>query len=151
MAGALIRDVRRAVLTRLKADAGLTAIVAAANIHPSTVLAGAPWPFTRFDAPQSTPLDGACYAGAEVTFLLHSFAKPRYSVPSNPQSSMIETAEDHAGRILDAMKLAIHRHRVPVAGASALLSVLSSRLLIDGAESTAYHGILSCRARVLAA
>lgn len=147
MAGALIRDVRRAVLTRLKADAGLTAIVAAANIHPSTVPAGTPWPFTRFDAPQSTPLDGACYAGAEVTFLLHSFAKPRF----NTGGQMIETAEDHAGRIIDAMKLAIHRHRVPVAGASALLSVLSSRLLIDGAESTAYHGILSCRARVLAA
>lgn len=147
MAGALIRDVRRAVLTRLKADAGLTAIVAAANIHPSTVPAGAPWPFTRFDAPQSTPLDGACYAGAEVTFLLHSFAKPRL----NSGGQVIETAEDHAGRILDAMKLAIHRHRVPVAGGSAPLSVLSSRLLLDGAESTAYHGILSCRARVLAA
>lgn len=147
MAGALIRDVRRAVLTRLRQDAGLTAIVAAANIHPSTVPANPVWPFTRFDAPQSTPIDGACYAGAKVTFMLHSFAKPRM----NASGQMIETAEDHAGRILDAMKLAIHKHRVPVAGASALLSVVSARMMIDGAESTAYHGVLSCRARVLAA
>jgi hypothetical protein len=147
VAGALIRDVRRAVLTRLKADAGLTAIVAAASIHPTTVPAGAPWPFIRFDAPQSIPLDGGCYAGAEVTFLLHCFAKPR----ENGAGQVIEYAEDHAGRIVDAMKLAVHHHRVTVAGVSALLTVVSSRLLIDGAESTAYHGILSCRARVLAA
>lgn len=151
MAGALIRDVRRAVLQRLKADAGVTALVAASSIHPSTVPANPAWPFIRFDAPQSTPLDGSCYAGAEVTFLLHCFAKPRYLIPNDPKSAVLEYSEDIAGNILDAMKLAVHKHRVPVAGASCLLTVLSSRLLIDGAESTAYHGIISARARVLAA
>ncbi|TKD50220.1 DUF3168 domain-containing protein [Sphingomonas baiyangensis] len=146
MAGNLIREVRRATLTHLAANEGLTALVPATSIYPSTVPANPAWPFIRFDAPNSLPLDGACYAGAEVTFLLHCFAKPRYS-----GSAMIETAEDYAARILSAMHLAVHNHRVIVSGTSAQLRAVSSRLLIDGAEADAYHGILNMRARVLAA
>lgn len=145
MAGDLIREVRRAVLAHLKADAALTAIVPAASIYPSTVPANPVWPFIRFDAPQSLPLDGACYAGATVTFLLHAFAK---GIKSG--SATVEYAEDHASRIASAMKLASHNRRLPVADATALVRVQSVRLLIDGDEPDAYHAILSCSARVLA-
>lgn len=145
MAGDLIREVRRAVLPALKSDAAVVALVPAANIHPSTTPANPAWPFTRFDAAQSVPLDGTCYAGAEVDFLLHGFAKHRTA-----GGVVVETAEDHAGRIGSALKLAIHNRRFAVADGSALIKVRSVRLLRDADEAGAYHCVLNCRARVLA-
>lgn len=146
MAGDLIREVRRAVLTHAKGYAPLTALVPAAQNHPSTVPAKPIWPFTRWDAPQSIPIDLSCVSGASVTFLWHGFAKDRYV-----GGQLVETAEDHAARIGSAMKLAIHNRRLPVAGTTARMTVRSVRLLRDGAEEGAYHVILSCEARVLAA
>lgn len=145
MAGDLIREVRRAVLAHMKADAGLTALVPAAAIHPSTTPADPSWPFTRFDAAQSIPRDGSCFAGAELTFLLHAFAKPRYQ-----GEAMVETAEDHAARIGSAVKVAVHNRRLACADTTALVRVRSVRLLIDGDEADAYHAIVSCSAKVLA-
>ena len=134
------------MLAHLKADADLVALVPASRQYPSTTPAKPTFPFTRLDAPTSSPLDGACYAGAEVTFLLHAFAKPR-----EVDEAIVEDAEDFAGRIGSAMKLAVHNRRVPVADTTALLKVRSVRLIRDGDEADAYHGILSCSARVLAA
>jgi hypothetical protein len=144
MAGDLIRDVRRAVLILQKGNAGLTALVPAASIHPSTVPVNPAWPFTRFDGGRSVPLDGRCYAGATVAFLLHAFAKPRFA-----GAAMIETAEDHCSRIATAMKLAVHLTRVPVADGTALIRVRSVQIIQDSAEADAYHAILSCEARAL--
>lgn len=145
MAGDLIREVRRAVLPALKADAAVAALVPTENIHPSTTPANPTWPFTRFDTVGSSPLDGTCYAGAQVDFLLHGFAKDRAN-----GGQIVETAEDHAGRIGSAMKLAVHNRRFPVADGSALVKVRSVRLQRDADEAGAYHSILTCRARVLA-
>lgn len=148
MAGALIRDVRRAVLIRLKADAAVTAIVPAARIYPAETPAEPAFPFTRFDAPQSIPLDMACVAGATVTFLKHGFAKARYQ-----GGAMIETAEDHAQRLGDALWGSLHNHRLPLAGldgATVLIRVQSLRIVRDGDDPDAQHAILSCSGRVLA-
>lgn len=145
MAGDLIREVRRATLAQMKGDAALTAIVPVANIHPSTTPPSPAWPFTRFDAPQSVPIDLTCVAGATVSFLLHAFARDR-----TQGGAVVETAEDHTARIGSAMKLALHNRRVPVAGTTARLTVRSVRLIRDGDEETAYHAILSVEARVLA-
>lgn len=146
MAGDLIREVRRAVLRQLKADPGVSALVDPADVHPSTIADEPTWPFIRWDAPQSIPIDLTCVAGATVTFLLHGFAKPRMS-----GEAIVETAEDHASRIGSAMKLAVHQKRVPIGDTTARLRVQTARLLQDGAEETAYHAVLSVEARVLAA
>ena len=146
MAGDLIRDVRRATLARLKADPAVLDLVAAAAIHPSTTPANPAWPFTRFDAPLSVPLDMTCVAGATVTFLLHGFAKSR-----QVGGAVVETAEDHASRIGSALKASLHNKRLPLGDGTALLKVRSSRLLRDGDEEDAYHSVLSVEARVLAA
>jgi hypothetical protein len=145
MAGDLIREVRRATLTALKADPFVTAIVPAVRIYPSTTPPSPAWPFTRFDAPSSIPLDGPCYAGATVTFLLHGFARPREEA-----GQIVETAEDYAGRLGSALKVALHNRRLPIGVASARLRVQSARLLRDGDEQDAYHAVLSIEARVLA-
>lgn len=147
MAGDLIREVRRAVLIHGKNDPGLELLVPPAQQHPSTVPANPVWPFTRFDAAQSVPLDMSCVEGATVTFLLHAFARDRLD-----GLEVVETAEDHAARIASAMKLAYHNRRLPLeSDVTALIRVRSVRLMIDGGEAGAYHAIVSCEARVLAA
>lgn len=147
MAGDLIRDVRRAVLTHLKADATARALVPATNMFPSTTPAVVPWPFSRMDSFSSTAIDLSCVAGATVTFLLHGFAKPKMQ-----GQIVLDTAEDQASRIATAFQLAVHNRRVPIeSGASARLRVQSTRVLRDGDEEDAYHAILSVEARVLAA
>lgn len=147
MAGDLIRPVRRAVLTRLKGDAGVTALVPAASLFPSTTPAERPWPFGRLDGFRSTPIDLSCTAGAAVAFASHFFARARVV-----NGAEVETAEDFASRIASAAKLALHNRRLPIeGGASALVRVRSVQLLQDGEEASAYHAILACDARVLAA
>jgi hypothetical protein len=146
MAGDLIRETRRAVLTYLKAAAEVTAIVQPASIHPSTTPPSPAWPFVRWDAPRSTPIDLSSVAGATVAFLLHGFANDRYA-----GSALVETAEDHASRLGSAMKLALHNRRLPLGGVTGLFRVRSVTLVRDGDEESAYHAVLTCEARVLAA
>jgi len=144
MASDLLRETERAAIISLKADAPLLAIVAKASIDP---IAEAPaWPFLRLEGTQSLPQGRGCTARAEVTFQIHSFAKPRYQ--GDPTTTpMVETARDHAGRINSAVVEALRAHAYQVAGRRYRFIVRSSRLLRDGAEKDAYHGIVNVLAR----
>lgn len=144
MAGDLTRDVRRAVLAQMKGDPALKALVPAASMYPSTTPATPAFPFTRLDGFNSLPLDGACYAGGTITLLAHGFAKDRKT-----GTAVSEYAEDVAAKIGSAMKIALHRKRVPVGDATARLNVRSVRLIRDGDDDEAYHVILSVEARVI--
>lgn len=135
MAGDLLRDSERATIITLKADAALLAIVAKASIEP--VAEEPTWPFIRLDGTQAIPRGRGCTTRSDVTFIVHSFAKPRLGV----NAQMIETARDHCGRINSAVVEALHNHRYTVAGVTYKLAVRSSRLMQDGAERDAYHGI----------
>ncbi|MET0364727.1 MAG: hypothetical protein ABW169_08730 [Sphingobium sp.] len=152
MASDLIRETERATLISLKANAPLTAIVAKTSIDPQPNTAGvdaqgaAVWPFVRLDGTQSLPQGRGCNARADVTFMLHTFAKAR----KNGTGAIIETARDHAGRLNSAIVEAIHNHAYPVAGRRYRLTARSSRLMQDGAEADAYHGIVSVIAKAYA-
>jgi len=135
MAGDLLRDTERATIITLKADAPLLAIVAKASIEP--VAEEPTWPFVRLDGTQAIPRGRGCTTRSDVTFMVHSFAKPRLGV----NTQMIETARDHCGRINSAVVEALHNHRYTVAGVTYKLAVRSSRLMQDGAERDAYHAI----------
>jgi len=137
MANDLLRLVERAAVISLKADAPLAAIVAPSSIDPVTEAPD--WPFVRLDGTQAIPQGRGCTARSEVTFLLHSFAKPRY----NGSGTMIETARDHCGRLNSAVVEAIHNHAFEVAGRRYKFAARSSRLMRDGAEADAWHGIVS--------
>lgn len=144
MRGDLIRETRRAVLARLKADAALTTLLPPERLYPSTVPASPTFPFGRFDTPLSVPIDGACYRGETVTFTYHFFSKPRVQ-----GRIVVETAEDYCSRILSAAKACLHERRVPIADGGARLRVQSARLIRDFDEADAYHGILSVAARAI--
>lgn len=139
----LIKPLRAAVLTHLKGDAAVTAIIPAARLYPSTTPANVSWPFGRFDGPQSIPLDGGCYAGSTISFFYHGFAKG---------TANVETAEDEAMRIAAAFEHSLHNRRLEITSpaTTARISVLSARIIMDGAEQSAWHAIVSCSARIFA-
>lgn len=137
----LIRPVRRATLTALKADATLTALIPADNIFPSTVRDGQPWPFMRWDNPSSTPLTW----GATVTFRLHVFGKPVMS-----GGAITETAEDFVSRATSTAHKVVHRNRVAIPGGTVRLWSALTQVIRDGDEADAYHGIISVAARAFA-
>lgn len=145
----LQRLVRRAVLAKLKGDSGVRDLVAHASIHPVAVAGGEPtWPFLRLDSPTTRRLRAA---GAErsgiVTLDIHAFAKSRY----NPAGAIIETAEDHASRIGEAIETALaDQHLTLEGGADAHISLNDIRLLQDS-EPDAFHWFAQLTARVLAA
>lgn len=100
------------------------------------------WPFVRLDGTQALPQGRGCTARAEVSFALHAFAKPRY----DGSGAMIETARDHAARINRAVFDAVHRHAYTIDGRRYRFDARSSRLMMDGAERDAWHGIVNVRA-----
>lgn len=149
MAGDLLRETERACIIALKGNAPLAALVASYSIDPQADTDGvdaegnAIWPFIRMDGTQSLPQGRGCTARAEVTLQLHSFAKPRY----DGANRMVMTARDHAGAINTAVVEAIHGHAFVTAGRRYRFLVRASRLLPDGAEADAWHGIASLVAR----
>lgn len=135
-----IRELRRAVLPRLKADSRVTDLVSPAQIYPSTVPAGHGWPFIRWDAPISSPRGRGCTAGADITFYVHAFAK----APADGS----ETAESLCERIMNAIGKALNGWPVTLDGATAKLRVRSVRTMMDGDEADAWHGLVDVIAKV---
>jgi hypothetical protein len=143
MATGLQRLVRRAALPHLKADTGLTALVPAESINPRGVPT---WPFIALRAPVTQPLRASCVRGGELAFGIHAFAGPRLVA-----GAVVETGEDHAGRIgariealLDGVRMSIE------GGGTAHLSLSDIRLLEDG-DPDQFHWFAQLNARVLAA
>lgn len=149
MANDVLRLSERACVITLKANAPLTALIAKTSIdpQPGTVAVDAQgytiWPFITLEGTQSLPQGRGCTARAEVSFQLHSFAKPIY----NGAGAMTKTARDHAGEINTAVVEALHGHAFEVSGRRYQFLVQSSRLMRDGAEADAWHGIAFVRAR----
>lgn len=143
------RHVRRAVLARMKGGAMLTSLVPAARIYGQTVPAAPAWPFIKTGVPQSLPIRATCLVGAVVTMPIDAFAKQRMS-----GAQVAETAEDHAGRIGEAIETLLHLQgeTIDVGGQPARLryTLTDMRLFPDGAEADAFHYSALLRARVVA-
>lgn len=142
MTTGLQRLVRRALLAKLKADAGVLALVASTSINP----AGDPaWPFIVLRSPVTRRLRASCVNGGLVSWDIHAFARNRESA-----GQVVETAEDHAGRIGAAIEAALADNRIALeGGAIARIELGDMRLMIDG-EPDAYHYFAQMNARVLA-
>ncbi|MBH0112712.1 DUF3168 domain-containing protein [Novosphingobium sp. YJ-S2-02] len=141
MASDLARETERAAIIALKADAPLAQIVAKASIDP--VSEDPAWPFIRLEGTQAQLRGRGCTARSEVTFQLHSFAKPVY----DEGGGMTRTAKDHCADLQSALVEAVHAHAFTVAGRRYSFAVRSTRLMQDGAERDAFHGIASVVAR----
>lgn len=145
----LQRLVRRDVLAKLKTSPGVTAadLVPAASIYGQDPGREPAWPFIKCGPPQTLPMRASCVDGASVNFGLHAFSRGR----RNGSGQLIETAEDHAGRIGAAIEAAIDRARSDLAGVGHVSYRLADMvLMVDGAEPGAFHYSCTVRARVMA-
>lgn len=142
MATAVQMLMRKAVLTRLKNDAALLALVPKAQIDPQ----GEPtWPFVTIESPTTQRLRMACVNGGRVTFDLHAFAAARLD-----GGAEVETARDHAGRIGGEIERVLADNRLTLIGGEIAKVALSDiRLLPDG-DPDRYHWFAQLNARVLA-
>lgn len=146
MATGLQRLVRRALLARLKADTGLTALVPAASIHGQAPLAEPTMPFVKTGPTNTLRLKAACVNGGTVTFDVHAFARSRKS-----GEQVVETAEDHASRIGAAIEKALADNTIPLTGGATARIRLSDVQLLQDDEPDAFHWVGQVNARVLAA
>lgn len=146
MATGLVRLSRRAVLTALKADAGVTALVPATSIHGQVPLDTPTWPFIKMGAISFGALDAACVAGGEGRITVHAFAK----ATRNGSGAITASAEDNAGLIQAAIEAALHRAKLPIADGNLTLRHNNSILLVDGGEADAFHAVTDFRARIIA-
>ena len=137
---------RRAVMTWLKAEPGVTAIVPAASIHPQAPRTVPTWPFIRLGAASAIPLEAGCVDGAVYQFSLHGFAKDRLE-----GEAAVETAEDHASRIGAALAR-LGGRTLPLVSdypASARIRWTGGMVIQDGADPQGFHAIVDFEARVL--
>lgn len=145
MATGIQKLVRRALLTRLKADAGLIALVPAARIFPQGAPGEPTWPFVRLGGTITQPWKAANTAGGNVTIDIHAFARARES-----GGQVAETAEDHAGRIGAAIETALADNRLALESSAAAHISLSDLRLMSDEEPESFHWFAQVNARVLA-
>lgn len=143
MATGLQRLVRKALLSRLKADAGVQALVAPDSVNPP----GEPaWPFIALRAPVTRRLRAACVNGGLVSWDIHAFARARQSGGAD-----VETAEDHAGRIGGAIERALADNRIVLDDDSICRIEMGDMRLLEDEEPGAFHYFAQVNCRVLAA
>lgn len=142
----LTTELRRAVLTRLKATPDVVALVPAASIYSGRAPREPAWPFILWGAPTSVPLEGNCYRDGEtIRIAIHAFAGPRYE-----GGAMVETGEDAVGRIASAVRNSLHNWRAPLPSGVFRLRLISSNRALDGDEADEWHLTQDFRARVFA-
>lgn len=130
----------------MKADVALTALVPVPSQFARQIPPVPTWPFTYFETASGTPLRATCVAGNEIDFAVHSFAKPRES-----GGQVVETAEDHCGRIGSAVVAALDGQILALDGGGTIkIRSAMFRLLSDPEEADAFHHIAEFTARVLA-
>lgn len=143
MATGLQKLVRRALLTRLKADADLIELVPATSINPD----GEPvWPFIKLHAPVTQQLRAACVNGGTVSWDVHAFAGPRLD-----GGAEVETAEDHAGSIGSGIERVLANNWITLEGGAKAKIALSDIRLIEDGDPRHFHWFAQVNAKVLAA
>jgi len=140
MAVGLQRLVRRALLTRLKADAGLIALVPKASINPDGTPA---WPFIKLHAPVTQRLRSSCVNGGLVSWDIHAFARKRTG--ASPM-----TAEDHASLIGAEIERVLADNWLDLEGGGRARVRLSDIRLLEDGTPDAFHWFAQVNARVLA-
>jgi hypothetical protein len=145
----LQRIVRRAIMTRLKASPDVTALVPSTSIYGQSPDAEPAWPFIKMGPPSTTPRRASCLDAGTVLVSVHGFSKGRYS-----DDVLLETAEDHAGRIGAAIEAALDAKGEDITDGvetGRVRYMLADRLLlVDSGEAGAYHWFANVIARVTA-
>jgi hypothetical protein len=124
---------RRAVITRLRADAPLLAITT--RIYGMKSPATLTWPFTRYGTPNETARSVSCWDGSDVAFTYHAFSKTEF--------------EDQCAAMNEAIVASLGDAVLTMAGdIKANIVWLGSDIMADGDEANAYHGVNRFGARI---
>lgn len=121
---------RQAVITTLRTDSDLTALVPSERVYGMSTPATTEWPFSRYGSPDSLPFRGQCIDGATITFSVHSFSKAEF--------------EDECAQINAAVSAALDRKTLELdspVGAKAHVTWRGSQIVPDPTEASAWHGI----------
>lgn len=138
--------VRRALLTALKANESLTDLVPEERIYPQAPLDVPGWPFVKCGTPSGTPIFADCVDGDEISISFHSFAKPR-----EEGGEVVETAEDYADRIGNAVTHALHGQKLSLeGGGTATVRRAAYELVQDSDETDIFRHYVEFRVRVIA-
>jgi hypothetical protein len=130
-----ILETRRGIVAHLKADATitgpLTSPVPAARIFGERSEDGS-WPFIRCDSFDGGP-------GHEIEGVIHVFSKA-------PFTDEAATILKRIGNSLDSA--VVYLGDAPFEGPKANVALLRTRIIPDGAEQSAWHGMAFIRATV---
>ncbi|MES2903765.1 MAG: DUF3168 domain-containing protein [Pseudomonadota bacterium] len=145
MAVGLQRVVRRALLTRLKSNAPLIALVPAASIFSSS--SDLPEkPFVLLSSPTEQPIRASCVRGGTVTWDVHAFAGPVV----DGTGAVTQTAEDHASAIGAAIETALADNNLALEGGGNARIRLSDKRMLPDDTPNAFHWFAQVNCRVLA-
>lgn len=130
---------RRTIVPRLRADADLIALGDPAlstdtdtqRIYGRRSPATLTWPFLRVSIPGEVPLR----KGTEIRITVHTFSKAQYDDEVEALNAAVQAnLEDAVLELSPATK--------------AFMSWISSQVLADAAEASAWHGLNSFRATI---
>jgi hypothetical protein len=131
-------EVRRSIVTHLKAFAPLTGLVSVASIYPEETPAEPRWPFIRYGVPLVGQFEATGWDGSEQEVTLHAFANG----PGMDLASRI------AKQVTEAMK-----SWTPPAGTGiAAAEWVDTQFLRDGPpeEASKYHAVIRFNVAVTA-
>lgn len=136
------RQVRRALLQRLKADVSLGTLVSGTSINP----VGTPeWPFIVLRAPVTRRLKASCLNGAEGSWDIHAFAGQRMY-----GNQVFDTAEDHASAIGGAIETCLADNWLDLEDYGRVRIRLGDIRLLQDGDPDHYHWFAQIDWRVLA-
>jgi hypothetical protein len=134
---------RRAVLPRLKHDAGVIALIPAPSIYGGVVPPSRTFPFSRYGTPGTTPFRLSGLNSSASRFSIHGYTG------TVKAGSTYMDAEDRAWTYAAAFKQALDGAVLPIAGdMHATVLWLDTACLVDRDETDAWHAVVNFTAEV---
>jgi hypothetical protein len=125
-----VQLLKEAIIAQLRADGALIAAVGT-RIYGEMPPDPVQWPFIRYGMPTTTVYRTSEWGSRAHSVVLHAFAKGRGSREINFLNQLIYNALDESNPIISAEIAAIQ------------LTFVSSQVILDTAETGAYHGIMN--------
>ena len=130
--------VRRAVISRLKAEAAVAAIVAS-RVYGLSPPATPTWPFVKMQPPTATPFRATGLDGARIAFRVSGFAKG----PDETEASILGEA---IAMCLDGLSVALTDAPYPARLTDTQWT--GTQTIRDPEEATGWHAFVSFEATV---
>lgn len=126
---------KNAIVSHLRADSALTALLNEESIFGMRTPVDRPWPFARYGTPDASPRRAQCWDGSDNAITLHVFSK--------------QTFEDETANILAAIVESLGDTVIELGGGEkAYVQSRGSTIIPDAAEANAWHGIARFEATV---